>query len=323
MRKKVPVLTDPSQVNFFVKKLNNEASLDVIDELTDNQYSRNSMLGILSDWNRYLAFCLKHHINTLPASVTAIRRFLETEAHERKFSSLKRYTATLSLLHTILGFPNPIKHKQVRFTLVQLQISKSGDAKQTNAMTYHHLNQLNNTLAKPNAPLKDIRDVSIYNVMFECALKRSELKNLKASHFSARDNGNCVHVADSTYQLSEVASGHLQRWIEISEPFDEQPLFRSIDRHGHIHNQPLDDSSIYRIVRRASDLLGLTGSLSFSGNSIRVGATQELAKQGMTIRDIQDFGRWMSPVMPAQYLGQFAKSEEGKIVFKEIIPWQS
>ena len=37
MRKKVPVLTDPSQVNFFVKKLNNEASLDVIDELTDNQ----------------------------------------------------------------------------------------------------------------------------------------------------------------------------------------------------------------------------------------------------------------------------------------------
>ncbi|MEZ9058921.1 tyrosine-type recombinase/integrase [Vibrio pelagius] len=323
MRKKVPVLTNPSQVNFFVNKLNNEASLDVIDELTDNQYSRNSLLGILSDWNRYLSFCLKYHINTLPASVTAIRRFLETEAKERKFSSLKRYTATLSLLHTVLGFPNPIKHKQVRFTLVQLQISKSGDAKQTNALTHHHLKQLDNALAKPNAPYKDIRDLAVYNVMFECALKRSELKNLKVSHISMKDGTSCVHLADSTYQLSDVANRHLQRWIEISESFDDQPLFRSIDRHGHIHNQPLDDSSIYRIVRRASDLLGLTGSLSFSGNSIRVGATQELAKQGMTIRDIQDFGRWMSPVMPAQYLGQLTKSEEGKMVFKEIIPWQS
>lgn len=323
MRKKVPVLTDQSQVNSFVEKLNTEASLDIIDELTDNQYSRNSRLGILADWNRYLAFCHKYHINTLPASVTAIRRFLEIEAHQRKFASLKRYTATLSMLHTVLGFPNPIKHKQVRYTLVQLQISKSGDAKQTNAMTYQHLRQLNALLSKPDAPLKDLRDIAIYNVMFECALKRSELKNLKSHHITVRDNLLYVDVSDSSYQLSETASQHLQRWIEMSYQLEVQPLFRSIDRHGHIHSQPLDDSSIYRIVRRASELLQLNGSLSFSGNSIRVGATQELAKQGMAVREIQDFGRWMSPVMPAQYLGQFTRSEEGKVVFKEIIPWQS
>ena len=323
MRKKVPVLTDPSQVNFFVEKLNNEASLDIIDELTDNQYSRNSLLGILSDWNRYLEFCLRHHINTLPASVTAIRRFLETEAHERKFASLKRYTATLSMLHSVLGFPNPIKHKQVRYTLVQLQILKSGDAKQTNAMTYQHLRELNDTLVKADASLKDIRDIAIYNVMFECALKRSELKHLYTNHITRRDDAIYVNVAGSSYQLSEIAARYLQRWIDVSSPMDDQPLFRAIDRHGHIHSQPLDDSSIYRIVKRASELLELTGSLSFSGNSIRVGATQELAKQGMAIREIQDFGRWMSPVMPAQYLGQFTKSEEGKIVFKEIVPWQS
>lgn len=323
MRKKVPVLTDPSQVNFFVDKLNNEVSLDVIDELTDNQYSRNSLLGIFSDWNRYLAFCLKHHINTLPASVTAIRRFLEIEAQDRKFASLKRYTATLSLLHTILGFPNPIKHKQIRLTLVQLQISKSGDAKQTNAMTYHHLTQLNKILDRPNASFKDARDIAIYNVMFECALKRSELKGLKSNQISINEGSACVVLSDSTYQLSDIATKYVQRWIEMSGSFEEQPLFRSIDRHGHVHSEPLDDSSIYRIVRRASDLLELSGSLSFSGNSIRVGATQELAKQGMNIREIQDFGRWMSPVMPAQYLGHFAKSEEGKIIFKEIIPWQS
>jgi len=107
-------------INSFVEKLNSKATIEIIDELTGHQYSHNSLLGIYSDWNRYHAFCTKHRINTLPASITAVRRFLETESNDRKYASLKRYTATLSLLHTVLNFANPIKHRQVRFTLLHL-----------------------------------------------------------------------------------------------------------------------------------------------------------------------------------------------------------
>ncbi len=59
MRKKVPILTDSVTINSFVEKLNRHATIEIIDELTGYQYSRNSLLGIYSDWNRYHAFCTK------------------------------------------------------------------------------------------------------------------------------------------------------------------------------------------------------------------------------------------------------------------------
>lgn len=322
LRKNVPILTDSAIINSFVEKLNSNVTVEIIDELTGFQYSHNSLLGIYSDWNRYHAFCTKHRINTLPASITAVRRFLETESSERKYASLKRYTATLSLLHTVLNFANPIKHRQVRFTLLHLQARMAGDAKQTNAMTSSHLTQLNSLLSHDKATLKEIRDIAIYNVMFECALKRSELKSLLASDVESIDHDYQITIKDLIYKLSPVASSALERWLSFTGLEEELPVFRAIDKHENIGLQPLDDSSIYRILRRASDLLGLADNHHFSGNSIRVGAAQELSKQGLNVREIQDFGRWLSPAMPAQYVGYAGTAESEKMKFKALTPWQ-
>lgn len=322
MRKNVPILADSVIINSFVEKLNSHATVDIIDELTGYQYSHNSLLGIYSDWNRYYTFCTKHRINTLPASITAVRRFLETESNSRKYASLKRYTATLSLLHTVLNFPNPIKHRQVRFTLLHLQARMAGDAKQTNAMTSAHLNQLNILLSHKKATLKERRDIAIYNVMFECALKRSELKSLLISDVDSVDGEYQIAIKGSTYKLSNVASSALELWLRYSGLENELPVFRAIDKHENIGLQPLDDSSIYRILRRASDLLNLAENHHFSGNSIRVGAAQELSKQGLKVKEIQDFGRWLSPAMPAQYVGYAGTAESEKMKFKALTPWQ-
>ncbi|MFS1973244.1 tyrosine-type recombinase/integrase [Vibrio splendidus] len=322
MRKKVPILTDSVTINSFVEKLNRHATIEIIDELTGYQYSRNSLLGIYSDWNRYHAFCTKNRINTLPASITAVRRFLETESSDRKYASLKRYTATLSLLHTVLSFANPIKHRQVRFALLHLQAQMAGDAKQTNAMTSAHLAELNTLLSNEKSSLKEIRDIAIYNVMFECALKRSELKALSMGNVECVENDYQITVKDSVYRLSQVASAALQRWLSFTGTQEELPVFRAIDKHENISLQSLDDSSIYRILRSASDLLQLAENHHFSGNSIRVGAAQELSKQGLKVREIQDFGRWLSPAMPAQYVGYSGTAETEKMKFKALIPWQ-
>ncbi|MFA0412054.1 tyrosine-type recombinase/integrase, partial [Vibrio splendidus] len=234
----------------------------------------------------------------------------------------KRYTATLSLLHTVLSFANPIKHRQVRFALLHLQAQMAGDAKQTNAMTSAHLTELNTLLSNEKSSLKEIRDIAIYNVMFECALKRSELKALSIGNVECVENDYQITVKDSAYRLSQVASAALQRWFTFTGTQEELPVFRAIDKHENISLQPLDDSSIYRILRSASDLLQLAENYHFSGNSIRVGAAQELSKQGLKVREIQDFGRWLSPAMPAQYVGYSGTAETEKMKFKALIPWQ-
>ncbi|MCG9553667.1 tyrosine-type recombinase/integrase [Vibrio sp. Isolate31] len=322
MRKKVPILTDSVRINLFVEKLNRNATVEIIDELTGYNYSHNSLLGIYSDWSRYHTFCTKHRINTLPASITAVRRFLETESNDRKYASLKRYTATLSLLHTVLNFANPVKHRQIRFTLLHLRARMAGDAKQTYAMTSSHLTQLNTLLSHDKVTLKEIRDIAIYNVMFECALKRSELKSLSTNDVESIDGKYQITIKDSVYKLSSVASSVLERWLRFTGLVEELPVFRAIDKHENVGLRPLDDSSIYRILRRASDLLGLAENHHFSGNSIRVGAAQELSKQGLKIREIQDFGRWLSPAMPAQYVGYSNTAESEKMKFKALTPWR-
>ena len=104
------------------------------------------------------------------------------------------------------------------------------------------------------------------------------------------------------------------------DPPNEKKFWSKVQKN--LLKQPLDDSSIYRILRRASDILGLADNHHFSGNSIRVGAAQELSKQGLKVREIQDFGRWLSPAMPAQYVGYTGTAESEKMKFKAIVPWQ-
>ena len=158
--------------------------------------------------------------------------------------------------------------------------------------------------------------------MFECALKRSELKFLSMNDIESTDSDYQITIKDSVYQLSHVASFALGRWLSFIGTQEDLPVFRAIDKHENIGLQPLDDSSIYRILRRASDLLQLAENHHFSGNSIRVGAAQELSKQGLKVKEIQDFGRWLSPAMPAQYVGYSGTAENEKMKFKALIPWQ-
>ena len=213
----------------------------------------------------------------------------------------------------------PTAHRQIQFTLSQLKIEKKGDARQANALTLQHLIKLDEILTK-DATLRGHRDMAIYYIMFECVLKRSHLKNLLLKDVVNIDNQWCVNLEERTYKLSPNACSALSLWIQYLNG-SQGYLFRRIDKHNNIGMHQLDDSSIYRILRRASDLLGLANAHRFTGQSARVGATQELKKQGYNIKDIQDFGRWLSPAMPAQYLQMKTVADDEMTKFKVIKPW--
>ena len=273
-----------------------------------------------SDWCRFVSFCESKHVRALPASITAIRLFLEAESKYRKFSTIRRYSITIGTIHFLHNCPDPTAHRQIRLTLQQLRLTKHGDARQATPLTRQHLEQLHSILMGDPC-IRNLRDLSIYYIMFECALKRSELKKMKLSELTNKDNFITLSFSDRTYRLSEHASHALCQWTRFllgSKGF----LYRRIDKHDNIGSEQLDDSSIYRILRRASDLLGLPEQYRFTGQSARVGAAQELEEQGYKLKDIQDFGRWLSPAMPAQYLHKNSIAEEEKTKFKRIKPWE-
>lgn len=319
MRKNISPVDNSERCIISAKRWSETVTEQDVVDLTQGKYSRSSVLAIRTDWNRFVLFCESKHVRPLPASVTAIRLFLEHESRDRKFATLRRYSITIGIIHVIHNFSDPTNHRQIKFTLQQLRLNKHGDAKQSSPLTKEHLLQLNTTLSS-SPEIRDIRDLSIYFVMFECALKRSELKKLQIDNISLQKNHAVLSIGDNKYQLSDLACSAITKWIKLLYG-SQGVLYRRIDKHSNIGTGQLDDSSIYRILRRASDLLGLPEHMKFNGQSARVGATKELQSQGYKLKDIQDFGRWMSPAMPAQYLEKTSTAEGEMARFRAIKPW--
>lgn len=317
MRKNVRVITDEAIKKELTNTFSSAVSIDDINALTDGAYARNSLLAMRKDWNLFLDFCQSKQVSALPASATAVRLFLEKESQQRKLATLKRYTVTISLIHRVLDCSDPTSSITVRNVLSQLRISKKNDAKSTTAFTRTHLDLLSDKLWD-STQLTNIRNLAIYFLMFECMLKRSELKNL--SYQSLVENNGVISVClgQNLYPLSAQASRCLNKWLLYRGNHDGT-LFSAIDKHGNLNSQPLDDSSIYRILRAASDKLGL--DLMFSGQSLRVGAVAEMAEKGVKVKDIQHFGRWQSAAMPYQYIGNRTQAAAERLAFKSFKPW--
>ena len=320
MKKKIQLIENFEHRQASILKFSSPVTNNDINELTQNNYSKSSILAMTSDWNHFVEFCQIRQVSSLPASLTAIRLFLETEAQKRKYATLRRYSITIGVIHQLHSLSDPIAHRQTRFVLQTLRMMKHGDARQATAFSQEHLQKLDSIMSRESTQ-KNIRDLSIYYVMFECAMKRSELRDLQINNLNINSDNVTIAINNGTYQLSEVASNTIKKWFNL---ISDQTgyLFRRIDRHGNIGTEPLNDSSIYRISRQASDILGLTKEMRFTGQSARVGAVKELEKQGYNLKSIQEFGRWLSPAMPAQYLDKTGIAEFEKAKFRIIKPWE-
>ncbi|STQ76144.1 tyrosine-type recombinase/integrase [Grimontia hollisae] len=313
--RKIHPISDPAEIKQSLAVFKcGEVSLDDWNTLTNGLYSRNSLLSFQNDWQVFVEYCREMKVSPLPAAVTAVRRFVEKQAISRKASSIKRYVITVSMMHRLHSLKDPTRHREVRFTLNRLYQDKADEATQANAFHYTHLLTLQEKLGASKS-LKDIRDLLIWTLCFECMLKRSELAVISVNDVSLTGETGTLNIAEHTLELSQEATGLIEQWLTLTGITDG-PLLRRINKHQQLGDAPMDHSSIYRVFRRAASELGVEGSLTFSGQSPRVGATQDLSASGLSIKEIQQQGRWKSPAMPAQYVGNKKARDEAMDKFK-------
>lgn len=290
--------------------------------ITGKRYAERTLVAFNTDWNAFVCYCQSIHASPLPAKVQTIERFIDHMALTRKLSSLKRYIITIRLVHRTLALTDPCSHTQIRLLMQRHHEEKQDDSKQAEGLHADHLYRL--FLAfESSVNIKDIRDLAIWAVAFEGLLKRSELSSLCVEDIIIDEAGNTsLQLEKKTIPLSERTSAVLTQWLTEGLVTDGY-IFRRIDRHGNIGEMPLDHSSIYRVFRRAGDELGVSSKVIFSGQSPRVGAAQDLASDGATLSEIQSQGRWKSPAMPAQYIGQNSKRDKEMEKFKKDTPWDN
>ncbi len=295
------------------KFLNTYSDLQIFATSLKKKYSTNSIISFKNDWHNFVIFCQLHQLQPLPASIETVCLFIDKQAKDKKMASLKRALISISHVHHAFDLADPTKSIRTKAMLNKIKLDKKDDSKQTEAMSLEMLTDLDNQLCQ-SKELKDIRDLVIWYLMFELLLKRSELRDLKVEDIIFDDSDNCmVQLQQHYYPISQKTASLLNCWLMASQLSDSY-LFRGLDRHQNVSDTHLNDSSIYRIFRRASELLNL--NVQFSGLSARVGATTELSKSGYTICEIQAMGRWASPAMPNQYIGNTTLSEKQKAIFK-------
>lgn len=73
----------------------------------------------------------------------------------------------------------------------------------------------------------------------------------------------------------------LARWLDASD-IKEGPLFRSVDRHGHLADKWLHPCSVARIVKRYAKKAGLDAA-KFAGHALRAGFATTAAKKGKSL----------------------------------------
>ncbi|WP_406734455.1 tyrosine-type recombinase/integrase [Vibrio scophthalmi] len=316
MQKTIPKITEPKKLKDFTAQFGQSVTYEQVNEITAGVYARSSLLAMTKDWNLFIEFCQLKLVTPLPASTTATRQYIEKVAKEKKYATVKRYVVTISLMHRLLSLPDPTQNQQVQQALASIRINKQGDHQQTHSFGAQQLAELTTQLSRSSS-MRDWRNLAIYHVMYYSLMKRKDLRDLCFEQLDLSGEEIAIELDGSRYWLNPESTAIVRKWLSVRGQHGTF-VFSSIDRHENIGIEPLNDSSIFRILRSASEMLN--SDVQFSGQSLRVGAVEELAKQGMKPKDIQHAGRWLSPAMPYQYLGNKTQAELEKIQFLSIKP---
>jgi integrase len=92
----------------------------------------------------------------------------------------------------------------------------------------------------------------------------------------------------------------LDRWIEIAG-ISDGPIFRSVDRHGHIASGRLSGDAVSDIVKERVAAVGLDPS-DYSGHSLRSGFATSAARAGVSTLKIRAQTGHTTDAMLARYV---------------------
>ncbi|MBS7596902.1 site-specific integrase [Pseudomonas sp. RC2C2] len=261
----------------------------------------------------------------LPASSASVVRYLATYGALLTASTLRTHLAALAQWHQQRGFADPTKAAQVRDTLRGIQAVHPQPVKQAPALQLKVLEASIDGLsaglhsAQPAVRFRAARDQALILLGFWRAFRGDDLCRLQAEHVRIaagegmqlflpsskgdRDNHGRNLTMPALKRLCPVRA--TEQWLEFSG-IERGPLFRGIDRWGHLSEQPLNPNSVSRLLRQALLRSGVD-PVGYSAHSLRRGfATWASRNQWSTEnlmayvgwRDVQSAARYIDPSIP-------------------------
>lgn len=288
------------------------AQQNQLAELLQSSISPKTLTDYRNSFKHFANYCEAMNVSSLPATVQTVTAYILGMANNgRGPIGIQPVLAAIGYAHESANLPNPCRSIEVKSVMKGLRRKIGTMTKPKTAITLDPLKAMLATLADD---LRGKRDRAMLIVGYAGGFRRGELVALNVDDVKIAKTGATITIKRS--KTDQVGKGNfkqlprmsdknicpvsaLEQWIKAAN-IATGPLFRGIDRWGHLSNDGLTDKEIARLVKRCADKAGLDPA-TVSGHSLRSGFVTEATSAGIGDTEIMEQTAHKNSDMLARY----------------------
>ena len=281
-------------------------------EYVERSKAANTRRAYRSDWADFVAWCEKYRRPPLPAGHDTVAYYLADRSQALKPSTLERRLATIAEAHRAAGVETPTKSARVRLVWAGIRREKGTARAHMKPALIKHIRAM---VAHLPDSLLGARDRALLLLGFAGAMRRGELVGLDVTDIVVADEGLVVVIRKG--KTDQEGGGRklgvpfgrnpdtcpvraVQAWLDRSG-VTEGPLFRAVNRHGHVAATRLSDRAVAEVVKRSLLAAGRSAR-QYAGHSLRAGLITQAAMAGVSERAIMDQSGHRSLAVMRRYI---------------------
>ena len=260
----------------------------------------------------------------LPATADSVARYLVAYAGELSINTLKLRLSALAQWHNSQGFADPTKAPVVRQVFKGIRAVHPVREKQAEPLQLQHLERViawldgEATAARGEGRqadlLRALRDRALILLGFWRGFRSDELCRLQIEHVQASaGSGISLYVPRSKGDRDNLGRTYhtpaLQRLCPVQAYIEwitaaalvRGPVFRAIDRWGHLSEQGLHANSVIPLLRQALERAGIAAE-HYTSHSLRRGFATWAHRSGWDLKSLMSYVGWKDMKSAMRYL---------------------
>lgn len=281
------------------------SQLDVLFARCEGAYSDLTLSGYRKDLEIFARWCAENGGDFLPAEPKSIADFFNAQLETCSYATIRRRASAIRFAHVLSDIPSPIHHSEVYLAMRRAARTKGRRPKQVLGLTRDLLDKI---LAACPDTLAGKRDAALLSLGYDTLCRSSELSWMRVEDLRLDEarvyipRSKSDPFGDGRFaKLSDSSIALLEGWLRKSA-LESGALFRSLHT-GTLGQSHLETSSIRRLLKVAARRANLPDEARLmSGHSMRVGAAQDLMKEGHNALAIMTAGGWKNYEVVARYV---------------------
>ena len=287
---------------------------DILNTISD-AYAPNTIRAYKADFEELIVFCNESKLSALPAKPTTIAKFIDEVTNTNISSaSIRRKLVSIAAIHRWANLNDPTKSPEARLAVRKMHRKLGRLCGQAEPINKKRLQSL---LSTTGDDLRGERDRTLLMLAYDTMRRRSELASLLISDIRETNTGASIllrrsktdqerlgtwlHITSQTYI-------QILAWIQITK-INEGKILRGVKGKYKI-TESLTGAQIGRIFKHLAKSAGIDKDTvkQISGHSIRVGAAQDLLKNGASLPQIMAKGGWTKVDTVMRYIEKYGNN---------------